>query len=219
MSSYKTVYTVPETYAITPAPLAFSDYAQHRSDSLIIDNGATHLRAGWSTDSSPRLVTENIGSRYKDRKIGETYLLAGTEAYVDASSRSGVKSAFEGDIICNFDQMEHMLDYVFHKLGVQGDSVRHPVVMTEALCNAHYSRKGKKQSQRLSGFEPADHLIGLQKCLSSCSRRTVCPQWRTESTRCSPSQPTTNQHLPPHPSQPMVWSSHHQPRRLTSFQS
>lgn len=33
-----------------------------------------------------------------------------------------------------------MLDYAFYKLGVQSDSVAHPVVMTEALCNPHYSR-------------------------------------------------------------------------------
>lgn len=142
-STSKAVYPIAENYQITPAPGTFTDYASHTGTPVILDNGATHLRAGWATDPAPRLVTANVGARYRDRKNNETYLLAGTEAFVDASSRSGVRSAFEADVVCNFDQMEHMLDYAFVKLGVDGDSVDHDVVMTEGLCNPQYSRKGR----------------------------------------------------------------------------
>lgn len=142
-STSKTVYPIAENYQIYPAPPTCTDYRSHRGSPLILDNGQTHLRAGWATDDAPRLVTENIGARYRDRKNNETYLMAGTEAYIDASSRSSVRTAFEGDVVCNFDQMEHMLDYVFVKMGVKGSSVEHDIVMTEGLCNPQYSRKGE----------------------------------------------------------------------------
>lgn len=82
-----------------------TDYAQHLHDSIIIDNGATTLRAGWSSEAYPRIVMDNVGAKYRDRKTNRNVMLAGSEAYVDATSRAAVKSAFEGDIVCNFDQM------------------------------------------------------------------------------------------------------------------
>lgn len=33
-----------------------------------------------------------------------------------------------------------MLDFVFTKLGIDTDRIDHPIVMTEALCNPHYTR-------------------------------------------------------------------------------
>lgn len=38
-----------------------------------------------------------------------------------------------------------MLDFVFYKLGIQSDTVEHPIVMSETLCNPHYSRSCKSQ--------------------------------------------------------------------------
>ncbi|KAK4331299.1 hypothetical protein RTBOTA2_007009 [Rhodotorula toruloides] len=37
---------------------------------LCIDNGASTLRAGWSTNDSPRLAFENIAAKFQDRKTG-----------------------------------------------------------------------------------------------------------------------------------------------------
>ena len=34
-----------------------------------------------------------------------------------------------------------MLDYTFVKLGIQADSLEHPVIMTEPVCNPNYNRK------------------------------------------------------------------------------
>lgn len=151
-STSQTVYPIPETYTIHPAPATFTDYSSHLTSSLIIDNGATTLRAGWSDCLSPHLTLDNIGSRYKERKLNETFTFAGSEAFVDASSRSGVKSAFEGDVVCNYDVMENMLDYVFTKLDIRGDSVDHGVVMTEALANPHYAR-GRESPPPLPGAD------------------------------------------------------------------
>ncbi|GAA5952105.1 hypothetical protein JCM3765_005194 [Sporobolomyces pararoseus] len=62
------------------------------------------------------------------------------EVYVDAASRSSTKVPFEGDVVCNFDVMENILDYVMIKMGIDTQTVQTPIVMTESLCNPSYSR-------------------------------------------------------------------------------
>ncbi|KAK4704497.1 actin-related protein 5, partial [Phenoliferia sp. Uapishka_3] len=108
--------------------------------SICIDNGATTLKAGFSTSFAPSYTIDNLGAKYRDRKTNRIITLAGSEAFVDATSRAAVKSPFEGDVVANFDQMENMLDYVFQKLNIQSEMVEQPVVMTEALCNPAHSR-------------------------------------------------------------------------------
>ncbi|ORY89031.1 hypothetical protein BCR35DRAFT_262595 [Leucosporidium creatinivorum] len=116
------------------------DWANYASSAIVLDNGASNMRAGWATENAPRITSENVVAKYKDRKTNRNMLLAGSEAYADATSRGAVKSPFEGDVLVNFDQMEGMLDYVFYKLGLPTETVQHPIVMTESLCNPHYSR-------------------------------------------------------------------------------
>lgn len=75
----------------------------------------------------------------------KTYTICGNDIFVDAATRSQAKSPFDGNIISNFDVLENLLDYTFLKLGVSGDAsggVGHPIVMTEAVCNPNYSRRG-----------------------------------------------------------------------------
>ena len=36
---------------------------------------------------------------------------------------------------------EYTLDYVFVKLGINTDTIAHPILMTEPVCNPLYSRK------------------------------------------------------------------------------
>ena len=38
---------------------------------------------------------------------------------------------------------ETVLDYTFVKLGITGDSIAHPIVLTEPVCNPNYNRKSK----------------------------------------------------------------------------
>lgn len=116
-----------------------------------------------------------------------------------------------------------MLDYVFHKLGIDSPSVDHPVVMTETLCNPHYSRARACQLLLPRRAPPTSILIlspGLspeQSCRSSSLNRTARRRSRTASTRSSPSTPTA---LPPqiHPIRsPRTGSSYlHQPQARMS---
>lgn len=50
-----------------------------------------------------------------------------------------------------------MLDYVFYKLGIPTETVQHPIVMTESLCNPHYSRS-REFSFAIVLHQPADGL-------------------------------------------------------------
>ncbi|BGP57001.1 hypothetical protein JCM8202_004564 [Rhodotorula sphaerocarpa] len=136
------VYPIPELAPVVAAPPAATDYARFRSPDtvLCLDNGATMLRAGWSSEQDPRLQIDNLASKYRDRKSNRSVLLAGAEVYVDATSRAHVRAPHEGDVVTSADVMENMLDYVLLKLGVDTEGLQNPVAMTEALCNPAYSR-------------------------------------------------------------------------------
>lgn len=110
---------------------------------ILIDNGSFELRAGFASPSgenNPALSMENVISKYKDRKMPENFLLAGSSCFTDAQSRSAMRSPFDGDVVTNFEVMENVLDYTFLQLGIQSESVNHPLLMTETLCNPSYSR-------------------------------------------------------------------------------
>jgi actin-related protein 5 len=84
-------------------------------------------------------------SKYRDRKLGKTYSFAGTDCYADTTARGHIRTAFEAGtgIISSWDVMEHVLDYVFIKLGMNGaeGSIDMPLIVTEAVANLQYSRK------------------------------------------------------------------------------
>ncbi|GAA5936627.1 hypothetical protein JCM1841_004631 [Sporobolomyces salmonicolor] len=141
----RTIYPIPELHPLVPGPASLPSYYPLLSSpsgppTLCIDNGATTLRAGFSSADSPAVQIDNINAKYRDRKSNRAVMLSGGEVYVDATSRSNVRSPFEGDVVCNFDVMENILDYVLLKMGVTTETLRTPVVMTETLCNPSYSR-------------------------------------------------------------------------------
>jgi actin-related protein 5 len=84
-------------------------------------------------------------SKYRDRKAGKTYSFAGSDCYADTTSRAHIRNAFEAGtgIITSWDVMEHVLDFLLIKLGMNGvdGSIDMPIVMTEAVANLSYSRK------------------------------------------------------------------------------
>lgn len=87
-----------------------------------------------------------IFSKYRDRKLGKTYSFVGADIYSDTTARGHLRNAFEAGsgIVCNWDVMESILDYVFIKMGLHRDGgVDMPIVMTEAIANLPYSRKCK----------------------------------------------------------------------------
>jgi actin-related protein 5 len=87
-----------------------------------------------------------IYSKYRDRKLAKSYSLVGNDIYTDTTARGHIRNAFEAGsgIVSNWDVMEALLEYIFIKLGVNGNGgIDVPIVMTEAVANLPYSRKCK----------------------------------------------------------------------------
>ncbi|KAI9683962.1 MAG: Nuclear actin-protein involved in chromatin remodeling [Trizodia sp. TS-e1964] len=112
---------------------------------IVIDNGSSATRAGWSFDKTPRLTIPPTSARSRDRKYNKTYTFVGKDVNVDTNARSSSKCAFEtgSGLVSNWDVMENIMDYIFLKLGVDGadGGVGRPIVMTEPVANFAYTRK------------------------------------------------------------------------------
>ncbi|KAF2135379.1 uncharacterized protein K452DRAFT_323088 [Aplosporella prunicola CBS 121167] len=112
---------------------------------IVIDNGSSTVRAGWSFDQNPRLQVAPMMARYRDRKLNTTFQFIGNEVYADGTARGQAKNIYEpgSSIINNWDAMEGVLDYVFMKMGIDGSrgGISRPVVMTEPVANLGYSRR------------------------------------------------------------------------------
>ncbi|CAG8464587.1 16716_t:CDS:10 [Cetraspora pellucida] len=137
------IYNIAERRNYTPN-FTSTDYETNflnKGTPLVIDNGSYQCRVGWATDISPRLQFDNLVSKYKDRKLNQSVLLVGNDVYTDATAKTNAKSAFDGNIVYNFETMESVLDYMFTKLGINTDRVNHPILMTEPVCNPSHSRK------------------------------------------------------------------------------
>ncbi|KAG8530053.1 uncharacterized protein KY384_005535 [Bacidia gigantensis] len=128
-------------------PLPTNAYSQSsRSDAIIIDNGSSEVRAGFSNSPRPLLAFPADAARYRDRKINRTVTYVGYNAYADATTRGQIKKAFEPgtSVVGNWDVMESVLDQIFVGLGVDnGDAagVGRSIVMTEPIAALGYTRK------------------------------------------------------------------------------
>ncbi|KAL8774562.1 MAG: hypothetical protein Q9209_000935 [Squamulea sp. 1 TL-2023] len=142
----------PRTWSATEPPFQgyqpppTGGYAQSSKDTaIVIDNGASLLRAGWSFDKSPRVAFPATVARYRDRRINRTVSYVGYNAYADATTRGQIRNAFEpgSSIVGNWDVMEGLLDYTFASLGIAAEEggVGRSIVMTEPVANLGYSRK------------------------------------------------------------------------------
>ncbi|KAL9231375.1 hypothetical protein vseg_006611 [Gypsophila vaccaria] len=111
---------------------------------IVIDNGGSYFRIGWAGENDPRVIFRNIVQRPRHKHTGETVSVVGdhnTELlkYFDCT-RSGPRSAFDGNVVYQFEIMEYILDFGFDRLGVDGPEVDHPVLITECPCNPLPSR-------------------------------------------------------------------------------
>ncbi|SRR5258706_6778178 len=136
------VTVVPQLTFFTP--MNPDPYTPHTTP-IIIDNGCTTYRFGFSSFEEPYLIP-NIYSRYRERRHNMQIALFGDNVEIESGAKTQSKTAWEGDILINFDAMENALDYAFCKLGLNTSTVQHPVVISERLCTPIYSRSGELQS-------------------------------------------------------------------------
>ncbi|OMO59046.1 Actin-related protein [Corchorus capsularis] len=114
------------------------------STPIVIDNGASYFRIGWAGESEPRVIFRNIVQRPRHKSTGETVTIVGDQdtsllRYFDCT-RSGPRSAFDSNVVFQFEIMEYILDFAFDRLGASGSRIDHPILITECVCNPVYSR-------------------------------------------------------------------------------
>ncbi|KAI9704015.1 MAG: Nuclear actin-protein involved in chromatin remodeling [Bogoriella megaspora] len=127
-------------------PIDTDGYDQSTRDTaIVIDNGSSTVRAGWSFDKAPRITLPPLMARYRDRKLNRTFAFMGSDVYSDGTARGQAKNVYDPgtNVVNNWDVMEGVLDYCFVKLGIDGEGggIDRPVVMTEPVANLGYSRK------------------------------------------------------------------------------
>ncbi|XP_050250520.1 actin-related protein 5 isoform X1 [Quercus robur] len=122
-----------------------SDYHLFPSTTpIVIDNGASYFRIGWAGETEPRVIFRNIVQRPRHKATGETVTIVGDHdpallRYFDCT-RSGPRSAFDSNVVYQFEIMEYILDFAFDRLGANGSQIDHPVLITECVCNPVQSR-------------------------------------------------------------------------------
>ena len=106
-----------------------SDYNLFDSNTpLVIDNGASYFRIGWAGESEPRVVFRNLVQRPRHKVTGETVTIVGDHdpallKYFDCT-RSGPRSAFDSNVVYQFETMEYILDFGFDRMGANGTESR-----------------------------------------------------------------------------------------------
>ncbi|PON44772.1 Actin-related protein [Parasponia andersonii] len=122
-----------------------SDYSLFSpSTPIVIDNGASYFRIGWAGETDPRVVFRNIVQRPRHKTTGETVTIVGDHdptllKYFDCT-RSGPRSAFDSNVVYQFEIMEYILDFGFDRLGANDSQIDHPILVTECVCNPVHSR-------------------------------------------------------------------------------
>ncbi|KAH8276792.1 hypothetical protein KR026_000909 [Drosophila bipectinata] len=130
---------------------------------LVIDNGSYECRVGWANAREPELRFRNVLTKpRKDRKKesgqqGSTEAASGSvEAPAEIqvgnditnieAVRAHLKSPFERNVITNWNHQEQIFDYIFTKMGFEGqDSIHNPILLTEALANPNYCRQNMNE--------------------------------------------------------------------------
>lgn len=127
---------------------------------LVIDNGSYECRVGWHNSKEPELRFRNVLTKpRKDRKKDNNQLPDSSNAPVAPSIEVGeiqvgnditnieavrahLKSPFERNIVTNWNHQEQIFDYIFSKMGFDGeDCIGNPLVLTEALANPNLCRR------------------------------------------------------------------------------
>lgn len=92
-------YTPPDSY----------DPFRGTSVPLIIDNGASNLRFGFSISDSKTAFTPhsvpNVIARFKERKYNQPLLLFGEGVDAESGAKGQTKTPWEGDVLLNFDAL------------------------------------------------------------------------------------------------------------------
>ncbi|XP_016122067.1 metabotropic glutamate receptor 8-like [Sinocyclocheilus grahami] len=121
MNDKRNVYTF-EDYKCSPDPVftVQRECLEPGPAPIVVDNGSFQCRAGWACGVSqreqPRLVFRSVAARSRGAARSEAHV--GNDIPNLEPLRWTFKSAFDRNLVVNFDIQELMLDYVFMHLGI-----------------------------------------------------------------------------------------------------
>lgn len=87
-------------------PSVAEPYDNHRSQHtpIIIDNGSTTLRWGFSTSPVPYTGANSV-AKYKERRNNKPLLLFGEAIDCESGAKGQARTPWEGDVLLNFDAL------------------------------------------------------------------------------------------------------------------
>jgi actin-related protein 5 len=141
------------------------DYNQYRESSIpiIIESGAFQCRAGFGSHPTPQFIFRNLISKQRGKKDSE--ILVGNDIHNLEAVKWLLRSPFESDVVTQFDVHETIFDYIFSHLGIDTNSVEHPIVLNEALYVPIWSRS-HIQELLFECYEIPSLLLGVDSLLS-----------------------------------------------------
>jgi actin-related protein 5 len=75
-----------------------------------------------------------------NKEFTDNVYLVGDECNLFDTGKIQKRSAFDKNVVYHVNSQEAVFDYIFSHLGVSGEAVNYPVLLTEAFCNPNYSR-------------------------------------------------------------------------------
>jgi actin-related protein 5 len=112
-----------------------ADHCQQRKIEhacIIIDNGSCVIRAGTDFDSKPLLCFQNVVHKFCAKATGNNEIaFGGEESDLPVCVRLNSKSAYDSNILTNFDLFELQMNHIFSKFGLKKAPKR--LVITEAI--------------------------------------------------------------------------------------
>ncbi|KAG0317555.1 Nuclear actin-protein involved in chromatin remodeling [Dissophora globulifera] len=135
------MHSIQTEKQFTPTP-DYSDYTESFASTgtpLVIDNGLSKYL--WNQSMAIAILAfDNQNAKFRDRKANVATTYVGNDVYSDINARSNTRTAFDGAVMCNPEIMETVLDYIFIKLGIDTETINHPLIMTEPVCVPQYNR-------------------------------------------------------------------------------
>ena len=86
------------------------------------------------------LVFKSVMVKTRKEKGKESELQVANDIPNIETVRYSLKTPFDRNIVTQFEHEETILDYGFHHLGIEDESISHPIIMTESPSNPKSSR-------------------------------------------------------------------------------
>ena len=110
--------------------------------------GSYHCRMGWDTSrdfdtsslASNGLIFKSVLVKTRKEKGKEAELHVANDIPNLEAVRYSLKTPFDRQVVTQFELEEIILDYGFHHLGIDEESISYPLVMSEAPANPRSCR-------------------------------------------------------------------------------